>query len=78
MNFVSVSISWGGEGGIFIPIDEILNLKGHINKISNKISKSNLKKLKHIIPMKTKVLIYNSSIVTYLNFCILACMGLSV
>ncbi len=56
-----------------LTLDEYLNWKGHINKISNKISISMgiLNKLKHFIPMKTKVLVYNSLIVSHLNFCIL-------
>ncbi len=39
-----------------LTLDENLNWKGHINKLSNKISKSIgiINKLKHVIPMKTK------------------------
>ncbi len=57
-----------------LTLHEHLNWNGHFNKISNMISKSMgiLNKLKHFIPMKTKVLIYNSLIISHLNFCILA------
>ncbi len=57
-----------------LTLDENLNWKGHMNKILNKISKSIgiINKVKHFIPMKTKVLIYNSLIVSHVNFCILA------
>ncbi len=56
-----------------LTLDENLNWKCHINKISNKISKSIdiINKLKHFIPIKTKVLIYNSLIVSHIKFCIL-------
>ncbi len=49
---------------------ENLNWKSHINNVSNKISKNIgiINKLKHFIPMKTKVLIY----IQY------TCMGLSM
>jgi hypothetical protein len=57
-----------------LTLDENLNWKVHIDKISNKISKSIgiLNKLKHFIPIKIKILIYNSLILSYLNYCILA------
>ncbi len=57
-----------------LTLDENLNWKGRIDKISNKISKSIgiLNKLKHFIPIKIKILIYNSLILSYLNYCILA------
>jgi len=57
-----------------LTINENLNWKNHINKIANKISKSMgiLNKLKHFLPLNTKVLIYNSLILSHLNFCILA------
>ena len=43
-------------------------------KISNKISRTVgiLNKLKHFLPLKTKVLLYNSLILSHLNFGILA------
>ncbi len=57
-----------------LTLDENLNLKGYIDQISNKISKSIgiLNKLKHFIAIKIKILIYNSLILSYLNYCILA------
>ncbi len=57
-----------------LTLDENLNWKGHIDKISNKISKSIgiLNKLKHFISIKIKILIYNSLILSYLNYCVLA------
>ncbi len=44
-----------------------------MNKISNKVSKSIriLNKLKHFLPLKTKVLLYSSLILSHLNFEIL-------
>ncbi len=57
-----------------LTLDENLNWKGLIDKISNKISKSIgiLNKLKHFIPIKIKILIYNLLILSYLNYCTLA------
>ncbi len=57
-----------------LTLDENLNWKSHINKISNTISKSMgiLNKLKHFIPIKNKILIYNSLVLSHLNFEILA------
>ncbi len=57
-----------------LTLDENLSWKSHINNISNRISKSMsiLNKLKHFIPIKTKILIYNSLVLSHLNFGILA------
>ena len=57
-----------------LTINENLNWKSHINKIANKISKNLgiLNKLKHYLPIETKRLIYNSLILSHLNFGILA------
>ncbi len=57
-----------------LTLDEHLNWNSHINKISSKVSKNIgiLNKLKHFLPLKTKILIYNSLIVSHLNFGILA------
>ncbi len=57
-----------------LTIDENLTWKNHINKFANKILKSTdiLNKLKHFLPLNAKVLIYNSLIVSHLNFCVLA------
>jgi hypothetical protein len=55
-------------------INENLNWKSHINKISNKISRSIgiLNKLKYFLPFNAKFFIYNSLILSHLNFGILA------
>jgi hypothetical protein len=57
-----------------LTINEHLNWKDHIDKISSKISKTMgiLNKLKHFIPQKAKLHIYNSLILSHLNFGILA------
>jgi hypothetical protein len=57
-----------------ITLDENLNWKGHLNKISNSISKSMgiLNRIKRFMPLKTKTLIYNSLILPRLNYGILA------
>ncbi len=56
-----------------IVINEKLTWEDHINKIANKISKSIgiLNNLKNILPEKTKVLIYNSLVLSHLNFGVL-------
>ncbi len=56
-----------------LTINENLNWKSHIDKIANKISKSMgiLNKLKQILPLNAKVLIYNSLILSHANCCIL-------
>lgn len=57
-----------------LTINENLNWKSHTDKIANKISKCMgiLNKLKHFLPLNAKVLIYNSLILSHLNFSILA------
>ncbi len=57
-----------------LTLNEHLIWNTHINKISNKVSKSMgfLNKLKHFLPLKNKILIYNSLILLHLNFGILA------
>ncbi len=54
-------------------MNENLNWKSHVNKIANKMSKGMviLNKLKHFLLLNAKVLIYNSLILSHLNFCIL-------
>ena len=56
-----------------LTLDEHLTWKCHINKISNKISQCMgiLNRLKRFLPMQTKVLIYNSLVLSHLNFGIL-------
>ncbi len=58
-----------------LTLNENLNWKNNINKISNNSFKTIgiLNKLKHFLPLKTKILPYNSLILSYLNFGILAC-----
>ncbi len=53
-----------------LTLNENLNWKDHINKISNKISSSIgiLNKLKYFLPQHIKILIYNSLILSHLNF----------
>ncbi len=55
-------------------LNENMSWKDHINKISNKISQSLgiLNKLKHILPINAKILIYSSLILSHLTFGILA------
>ncbi len=48
-----------------------MNWKSNINKITKEISKGMgvLNKLKHFLPLNSKILIYNSLISTHLTFC---------
>ncbi len=57
-----------------ITINEHLSWKSHIDKLSNKISKTMgvLNKLKHFVPLNARVMIYNSLILSHLNYWILA------
>ncbi len=57
-----------------IILNENMTWNSHANKIANKISRSIgiLNKLKHFLPIKTKILIYNSLIQSHLNYGILA------
>ncbi len=57
-----------------LTLNENLNWKSHIDKISNKISRSIgiLNKHKHFIPLQSRLHIYNSLILSYINFGILA------
>jgi len=56
-----------------LTLDEHLTWKCHINKISNKISQCMgiLNRLKRLLPIQTKILIYNSLVLSHLNFGIL-------
>jgi hypothetical protein len=56
-----------------LTLDEHLTWKSHVNKISNKISQCMgiLNRLKRFLPIQTKVLIYNSLVLSHLNFGIL-------
>lgn len=57
-----------------LTLDENLNWKKHINKISNKISRciGILNRLKYFLPLNARLLIYSSLILSYLNLGILA------
>lgn len=56
-----------------LSLNDNLSWKNHINKISNKISRSIgiLNKHKHFIPLESKLHIYSSLILSHLNFGIL-------
>ena len=57
-----------------LTIQENLSWKAHINKIAMKISRciGILKRLHHFLPVKSLLLIYNSLLLTHLNYSILA------
>ncbi len=57
-----------------LTMNEHLSWKSHIDKLSNKISKTMgvLNKLRHFVPLNARVMIYNSLILSHLNYCILA------
>ena len=57
-----------------ITLHENLNWKHHIDKISNKISRSIgiLNRQKHFIPLSSKLHIYNAMILSYINLGILS------
>ncbi len=52
-----------------LTINKHLNWKGHIDKLANKISKT-IGVLKHYVPLNTRMIIYNSLILSHLNYCI--------
>ncbi len=58
-----------------LTMNEHLSWKNHIDKLSNKISKTMgvLNKLKDFVPLNARVMIYNSLILSHINYCILAC-----
>ena len=53
-----------------ITLDDKLRWNKHIDKISNKISRNVgiLNSMKHILPISTKILIYNSLILSHINY----------
>ncbi len=55
-------------------LNENLSWKPHCDKISNNISKSIgvLNRLKHFLPEKIRIMLYDSMIVSHMNYCILA------
>ena len=56
-----------------LTINENLNWKSHLNKVSNKISRTLgvMNRLKHFLTTDTLRTIYNSLILPHLNYCIL-------
>ena len=59
-----------------LTIDENISWKVHINKISSKIARTVgiLSRLKRFLPKSIMIIIYNSLILPYLNYCLL-CWG---
>ncbi len=57
-----------------LTINQHLNWKSHVDKISNKIFRNVgiLNKLKHILPLNTKFLRYNSLILLHINYGLMA------
>ena len=57
-----------------LTMNENMTWTDHTNKIANKISRTIgiINKLKHFLPIKTKIQIYNSLILSHINFGILA------
>ncbi len=55
-------------------LNENLSWKNHCDKTSNNISKSVgvLNRLKYFIPKDIRIMLYNSMIVSHMNYCILA------
>ena len=51
---------------------QILDAKKHVNKIANKCYKTTgvLNKLNHVLPLDIKTLVYNSQILSHINYCI--------
>ena len=58
-----------------LTLDTNLTWKTHVNTIANKCSKTTgvLNKLKHVIPLDIKTLLYNSLILSHINYCITVC-----
>ncbi len=54
-------------------INEHLSWKSHADKIANSISKTTgiMNRLKHLLLQKIKITLYNSMIVSHVNYCIL-------
>ena len=55
-----------------LTLDTNLTWKKHVNKIANKCSRITgvLNKLKHVLPLDIKKLLYNSLILSHINYCI--------
>ncbi len=58
---------------LLLTINEHLKWKSHIDKLSNKISKTMgiINKHKHYVPLNARMILYNSLILSYVNYCIL-------
>ncbi len=58
-----------------LTLDKHLTWKCHTNQRTNKISQGMgiLNRLKHFLPIQTKILIYNSLVLSHLNFGTLLC-----
>jgi hypothetical protein len=54
-------------------INEHLNWKTHTEKVSNSISKTIgiLNRLKHFLPLNIKITLYNSLVLSHINYCLL-------
>ncbi len=75
LNIENTSIDRVGDFNFLgLTINEHLNWKSHIDKLANKISETMgvLNKLKHFVPINARVNIYNSLILSHVNYCILA------
>lgn len=57
-----------------LTLDSNLNWKKHTEKVSNKCSKiiGILNRLKYVLPVQIKVLLYNSLLLSHINYCIMA------
>ncbi len=54
-----------------LTINEQLNRKSHKDKLANKMSKTMGVINKHYVPLNARMIIYNSLILSHLNYCIL-------
>ena len=56
-----------------LTLDTNLNWRKHTEKISNKCSKTIgvLNRLKYVLPLDIKVLLYNTLILSHINYCIM-------
>ena len=56
-----------------LTLDTNLNWKKHTEEVSNKCSKivSILNRLKHVLPLEIKIILYNAQILSHMNYCIM-------
>ena len=54
-------------------LDTHLNWHKHIEKIANKCSRTIgiINKLKHVLPKTIRIILYNSLILTHINYCLM-------